>query len=675
MIQLPNQSEERRRLAMLSSLGLAGGAPDPSLSALAALAADLADTSTGLVSLVESERVCIAGAFGMGADDLDRWDSFCGHVLVDPSKVLWIEDAREDLRFRASRYVVDAPFVRFYAGAPLVVNGCVVGALCALDSRPRPYDAAVAARLTRVADACVAELAERHRTQAMRQALVASADALVDCDGFGRIISWSAGAETLFDHRSEEAIGSDISIIIPPEHRARHQDGMARWRSSGAARLGRRLELPAIRRDGSRLDIELWMSVSHEEGAPRIHANIRDISERKQQARDLEAATARAEDANRSKTAFLANMSHELRTPLNGVAAGAGLLSASGLPPKQQGLVDIISGASDQLGRLIDDLLDLTRIESGALTLDESATDLRALVDDVCQLARLRADEKGVALAMEVGPGNDGLVMVDSARLKQVLGNLLSNAIKFTAEGEVKLSLQRSGDGYRFEVRDTGIGFEDHHREMIFERFHQADPTITRRFGGTGLGLAICRDIVEAMGGAIDCASQPGAGSSFWFEVELAVCHSQASAVVPEGAPEPLSGLRVLITDDNQTNRQVAGLILEAAGVKTAFAENGREALDAITVAPYDLVLMDMMMPIMDGLEATRRLRAGEAGDLSRDLPVIMLTANTLPEHVAQSLLAGADHHLAKPITPTSLLARIGELVAGGRATRTALSA
>ncbi|WP_426039831.1 ATP-binding protein [Brevundimonas sp. DC300-4] len=664
MIQLPDNEREKRRLAMLASLGLTGGSPDRSLSTLATLAADISDASTGLVTLAASERVYILGSFGMGVDDLDRWDSFCTHVLVDPTPIFWIPDALNDVRFSASRYVVGPPFTRFYAGVPLTVNGCTVGALCVTDPHPKDYDAALARRLIRVGEACVAELIERHRTQAMRQALAASADALVDCDEFGLILSWSAGAETLFGYNRAEALGSDIEIIIPHSHRTGHHEGMKRWRSSGTARLGRRLELPAIRKDGSSLDIELWMSVSHENGAPCLHANIRDISQRREQARNLEAATARAEDASRSKTTFLANMSHELRTPLNGVTAAAGLLVSSGLSTEQQTLVGIISGAADQLSRLIDDLLDLTRIESGELKLDPSTTDLVALVDHVFQLAGLRADEKGIDLTLEMQSGLGGEVVADQARLKQVLGNLLSNALKFTSTGGVKLLVRRKGDRYRFEVRDTGIGFHPHQRETIFERFQQADPTITRRFGGTGLGLAICRDIVEAMGGGMDCASTPGAGSSFWFEIELPACCSVAFASEEETGVNDLTGLRVLVIDDNATNRNVAGLILKAAGLAPEFAENGRDALDAIAAMPFDLLLMDMMMPVMDGLEATRRLRSGEAGSAMRAVPVIMLSANSLPEHVSQSLAAGATAHLAKPITPSLLLESIASAVA-----------
>ncbi|MFN7128840.1 MAG: ATP-binding protein [Brevundimonas sp.] len=667
MIQLPSVNDEVRRLAMLQSLGLNAGAPDPSLQALARLGANLAQAQIGLVNLIESDLVRVVGAEGFDASSICRWDSLCNHALLNPRDLLWVSDARADPRFSAGRYVVDEPHIRFYVGVPLLVNDCMVGTLCVVDPEPRAFDAELAARLRLVGDACAAELAERHRTNAMRQALAASADALVDCDSDGRIIGWSDGAERLFGFSREEALGAEVTIIIPPEHRDGHREGIRRWRDSGAARLGRRLELPALRRDGAPLDIELWMSVTHEDGRPRVHANIRDISERRAQARELASAVAKAEEASQAKTAFLANMSHELRTPLNGVTACAGLLADSVLTSDQQRLVGIITGATDHLSGLIADILDLARIESGEMKLNAAPVDLESLVRGAADLGRLKADEKNIGLRLDLENVVGERVLLDSARFKQVLGNLLANAVKFTETGEVRLSVSRAGRRFRFEVQDTGIGFTPEQRNAIFDRFQQADATITRRFGGTGLGLAICRDIVQAMGGVMDCRSTPGEGSVFWVELDLpAVSPAERSGrSADDGARtgKELAGLRVLVTDDNDTNRQVAGLILEAAGLSPCFAENGREALEAVARQDFDLILMDMMMPEMDGVEATRRLRAGEAGEAGRDTPLIMLTANTLPEHIAKSVAAGADGHLAKPITPATLLQRIVQVL------------
>jgi len=660
----PAADGDSQRLAMLRSLGLERGLTDPSLNALAALAAEIAGVQIAMVCLLEAEELWVAGAFGFPEAPINRRDSFSRHVLAQPEKILWIEDARRDPRVFDNRYVTGSPHVRFYAGAPLVVNDCAVGSLCVFGTSPRGFNPATARALQSVAQACSAELAERHRTQAMREALTASADALVDCDEEGLILAWSDGAEQLFGYPRAEALGSEITLIIPPDFRDAHRKGMGRWRASGAARLGRRLELPAIRRDGSDLDIELWMSVSHEAGRARIHANIRDISQRRLQERELEAAKARAEAASEAKTAFLATVSHELRTPLNGVTAAAGLLAASSPNEEQSRLIEIVSGAADQLGRLIGDILDVARTDAGDLRLDPAPVDLGTLVEDIVALSRLQADEKGLEIGLTVTPDARGAVMADGARLRQVLGNLLGNAIKFTDRGRVDLRVERAGDTVRITVTDTGVGFGPDVREVIFDRFAQADSSITRRFGGAGLGLAICRDLVEAMGGAIGCLSTPGEGATFRVELPLPeikpVCEPAEAPVSPG-----LDGLRILVVDDNATNRQVAGLILQAAGVAVAFACDGQEALGLVAADRFDLILMDMMMPVMDGVEAIRRLRAGEAGPDGATTPVIMLTANTLPEHVAQALAAGADRHLAKPVSPAGLLGAVAEVRTG----------
>lgn len=661
MINLPCSADEDHRLAMLATLERFESGRDVVLDELAALARDVSGADIALVSLVHSQEVRFAGSAGFDQPSICRWDSFCNHAIFRPSETLWVEDALADARFFANPFVAGPPHLRFYVGAPIRVNDCVVGTLCVLGPQPLPHDPDLERRLVTLARIAEGVLAERHRTNAMRRALEASGDALIDCDAHGRILTWSDGAETLFGYSRGEAIGRNIDLIVPPEFRDAHRAGMERWRVGGAARLGRRLELPAIRRSGEPLDIELWMSVSQTDAAPQIHANIRDISERKTQARELAVAKAHAEDANRAKTAFLANMSHELRTPLNGVIAAVDMLGHTPLTDHQTELADIVRSSSHQLERLIADVLDLARIESGELNLKPEPVDLRDLIDGVVALCGLKAAEKGVVLSVDIAADADQRVLADPVRLKQVLTNLLSNAVKFTDEGLISLGLSRTEAGrYRFEVRDTGVGFRLEQRDLIFGRFQQADDTVTRRFGGTGLGLAISRDLVAAMDGEMDCAATPGVGAVFWFEIPLAAAPHAAPAASRDAAD--LGSARVLIVDDNPTNRRVAELILHSAGVSTASAENGEIALEYLFSQPFDAVLMDMMMPVMDGVTAVRALRAREADLGLTPTPVAMLTANSLPEHVEACLAAGADRHLAKPITPAALLTAVAAM-------------
>jgi PAS domain S-box-containing protein len=662
MIELPATADEQRRLAMLATLALTDRPQDDCFARLAEMVQDLAQAPVALVSLVDSETVWFIGTAGYPEPSVCRWDSFCSHAITRPDDVLWVADAHDDARFRSNPFVVGAPFVRFYAGVPIRVNRCVVGALCVLDMAPRAHDPALEARLRRAAAMAEAELAVRHRLDAAHTALEASADALVDHDVDGNILSWSEGAVALFGYSAKEAIGANVSMLVPPEGHEQHSRNVAHWRTLGASG-GHRLEVEARRKDGSPVDIELWLSMSHLDGVPQIHANVRDISARKAQARELVAAKAEAEAANRSKSAFLANMSHELRTPLNGVIGVSGLLSSTDLAPAQKELVGIIQSSSDHLAHLIGDILDIARIEAGEMRLTLGAVPLRELVRSVVAPCELKAAEKGVALAWRVDDNADVSVTADAVRLKQIMTNLVSNAVKFTEVGRVDVTLSRQGDAYRFEVRDTGVGFDAAGKGQLFDRFRQADETITRRFGGTGLGLAISSELVCAMGGRLDCASEPGVGSRFWFEVPFPPAASQADVSTAGPGVAALAPARVLIVDDHETNRRVAGLILDSLGVESSAVEDGEQALDLLNDQRFDLVLMDMMMPVMDGMTATRHLRAREARRGEPRTPVVMLTANTLPEQIEDCLRAGADRHLPKPVTPGAILAVLSEML------------
>ena len=661
MITLPTTEREGSRVDMVRTFGLLDQARPVQHDEVAALARDLTQSCSALVTLIDAERVFFSGAASFAGTEACRWTSFCTHVISSPEDTTWVADAREDFRFIQNAAVVGSPHIRFYAGAPIIVNGYAVGTVCVFDPEPRPFDPATASLLSRLARIVAEDLASRHREQSLRTALSASADALIDCDGDGLISGWSDGAEALFGFSAAEALGQDIDLIIPLEQRAAHHRGFEQWRLQGVARLGRRIDLRACCKDGSLVDIELWMSVAHVRGVPHIHANIRDISERVVQAAALKNAIVDAEAANEAKTTFLTNMSHELRTPLNGVVGVVDLLERSPLTDHQRELTSIIKGSSDQLGKLIGDILDLARIESGELVLSEAPMSIDEIVSSVVGISQLVGQEKGVSVSYEMAPGLPQHVAGDALRLKQVLGNLVSNAVKFTEAGSVCVRVDHHEKNFRFEVRDTGIGFDPAQREAIFARFQQADGTITRRFGGSGLGLSISRELVAAMGGELACDATPGRGATFWFVLPLpTVCDvaSTESAVIEASA----GPCRVLVVDDNVTNRRVAELILNTIGARVDCVEDGDQAVDAFLVERYDAILMDMMMPVMDGTTATRAIRDLERRNGLPRTPIIMLTANSLPVHVEASFEAGADLHLPKPVTPPALFAALAQV-------------
>ena len=377
--------------------------------------------------------------------------------------------------------------------------------------------------------------------------------------------------------------------------------------------------------------------------------------------------TAELEKANAEKSRFLANMSHELRTPLNGVIAVSETLEREQVSPRNVELAQLIVASGRLLERVLTDILDFSKIEAGEMRLESQPFELGQLVGRVAELHRASAEAKGVALELAIAPEALGAYLGDSVRLTQVLSNLLSNGVKFTSAGQVALRVDRAGEALRFAVTDSGIGFDETAKARLFHRFEQADVSIRRRFGGTGLGLAICRSLVSLMGGEIDATSTPGQGACFTVLLPLArVAGPTAEAPVEASAdPAELPGLHVLLAEDHPTNQRVVRLILEAVGVELTVVENGALALDAFAQARFDLVLMDMQMPEMDGLTATAELRALEAARGLVRTPVIMLTANALDEHVSASLAAGADLHLSKPLRAAELLDAIAALTGG----------
>ncbi|HEX3408536.1 MAG TPA: ATP-binding protein, partial [Caulobacteraceae bacterium] len=384
-------------------------------------------------------------------------------------------------------------------------------------------------------------------------------------------------------------------------------------------------------------------------------------------ARGLKAARQHAEAASRSKSEFLANMSHEIRTPLNGVVAVADMLAVSGLPEREQKMAQIIRSSGQSLERLLSDVLDLARVEAGQLTIEAAPFHAADLVRAVAELCRLRADEKGLALTTEIDPALERWFCGDAVRVRQILTNFASNAVKFTEKGAVTIRGEAPAPGrLRFSVIDTGVGFTPEVKARLFARFQQADGSITRRFGGSGLGLSISRQLASLMNGAVDCESAPGAGSRFWFEAPFVDADAPQTDLAPcaddDGMVAQDRAIRVLVADDHATNQLVVRMMLEQFGIEAIVVDDGAQAFEAVKRERFDAVLMDMQMPVMDGLEATRRIRRLEAVTGVRT-PILMLSANALAEHREAGRAAGADAHVAKPVTVAGLMGALNALL------------
>jgi PAS domain S-box-containing protein len=440
----------------------------------------------------------------------------------------------------------------------------------------------------------------------------------------------------------------------------------------------------------------------------RIVGVLKNIDREKRNEHAMARALEAAEAANRAKSEFLANMSHEIRNPLNGVMGIASVLGRTDLTPTQREMVDLIVVSAQTLEALLSDVLDLARIEAGRLELRDEPFDLGDVLRSTAAMFEAKAAEKGLALKTVISPAAKAEVRGDMIRIRQIVSNLLSNAVKFTEEGRVSLHVEATRGGQSLHMRvsviDTGIGFDEEAGRRLFQRFEQADGSITRRFGGTGLGLSISNSLAEAMGGALSASASPGEGSVFTLDLELPlaetpVAHSieddlaeaieqAADAKLAAGAraiiaspADPLdagateaSGLtheqsgpaqrpiRILLAEDHPTNRKVVSLMLEAISADLTCVETGEAAVLAVERDSYDVILMDVQMPLMDGLTATSIIRQREAMLARPRTPILALTANAMAEDMQATSAAGVDGHLTKPLAADKLLGAIRDV-------------
>ena len=602
-----------------------------------------------VVEMAEGEDMVYRACSGSLAQSLGlhlkRATSLSG-LSVQKAEVLYCRDSETDER--VDRDACRRVGARSMICVPLLYQQKAIGVLkvvSPVDNKFSDRDVGVLRLIANLLSASIAQ-AKSHQLVADSEnkfrTLIEGASDGIMISKEGVCVEANAAFTKMFGYSNEDINGMDVFKLVVPSIR----DNVKEKVISG---FDKSYEAIAQRKDQTTFDVEIQGKTLIINGEPIRMTTIRDISEKKLIEAALKDSEKKSREATNAKSEFLANMSHEIRTPLNGILGMTGLLMDTSLDSIQKNYVEIIRNSGDSLLSIVNDILDFSKIEAKKLTLEQISFELSPAVEDIKHILGFSAAQKGLKLTTHIAPDVPKYVFGDPTRLRQILMNLVSNAIKFTAHGKVEMTLLMKNGRTRFEIKDSGIGIPESAIPKMFQAFSQVDASTSRKFGGTGLGLSICRELVHAMSGEIGVTSTENVGSTFWFELPLEEDKSHKISVEKKSEVEAsLKKLRVLVAEDNAVNSLIARKMLEKLGHNITLAGNGKEALEAMKLAPYDVVLMDCQMPEMDGFEATAAIRTSV--ESWKDITIIAMTAHAMSGDRERCLAAGMNDYVTKPM-------------------------
>ena len=690
----PPTVNEKDRIAALIKYNVLDTPQEEEFDSITKLASYICQTPIALISLIDADRQWFKSKIGLEATETNLEVSFCQHAIKDDA-LFEIPNALNDERFKNNPLVVGAPDVRFYAGTPLKSSsGFNVGTLCVIDKIPRNLTKEQKEGLETLGKQVITQLELRERNRELKiefdklkqaqeeiftlyktQHAITNSTSLSIISTYpdGTIQSFNEGAEKMLGYNAEEVVNisspsifhdsNEVAVraeILTKELGYKVEPGFDVFHIKNKFQETDTNEWTYIRKDGTKIPVQLTCSiVRNKNGDVFGYMGIaEDITDRKKAENELRNAKEAAEQSLMAKDSFLSNMSHEIRTPMNAIIGFTDLMIQTELDKEQHKYIKNVKNAGENLLAIVNDILDLSKIESGKMSIESYPFHLKETLKNTRNLLKEKAKEKKIEYNYFLDAELPDFVIGDNNRLNQIMINLVGNAIKFTSEGSVTVAVKKVDEdeqNYKlhFSIKDTGIGISEDKLDVIFERFTQANNDTTRKFGGTGLGLNIAKLLIEMQGGELNVKSEVGKGSEFYFtiaykkadkEMELPVQHT----LFPK---QKLGKIKILLSEDNLINQELAKSVIKKFGFELHVVNNGKECVELLQTKSFDVILMDLQMPEMDGYQATRFIRH----ELKMNIPIIAMTAHSLVGEKEKCMEIGMNDYIPKPFKQNDL--------------------